>query len=271
LYGATYNRFCTSDDHGATWTIRPAPFPNRIWRLAATRDRIFAAAYSAGILGSDDGGNTWTEFNRGLPYLNVYALAPASNGDLYAGTANGKVARLLRGASIWEERASLPPAVWEILPDAGDRLFAATTEGIWSTDDLAGTWIDRSEGLPSLRVYGLAFNRRRELVAALPHEGVEVARSTPATRAVGRTTALRTYPNPFNHRTIVQVSVASSVYLTVRLFDLLGRPVTTVFNGLAAPGELLVPINGSTLSTGMYFVVVEGAGMNDIQKILLLR
>ena len=87
------------------------------------------------------------------------------------------------------------------------------------------------------------------------------------------------FPNPFNPETIISyhLSVFSNVKLTV--FDLLGREVATLVDGVEESGYKSVQWDASGVSTGMYFYRLqarptEGGQAGDFvqtKKLLLLR
>jgi hypothetical protein len=63
---------------------------------------------------------------------------------------------------------------------------------------------------------------------------------------------LQNYPNPFNPSTKIQFRVASSEFIELRVFDMLGREVATLVNGQLSAGEHEVIWNTEGLATGVY-------------------
>jgi hypothetical protein len=62
------------------------------------------------------------------------------------------------------------------------------------------------------------------------------------------------YPNPFNPSTRVTCSVPSAARVTLAVYDLLGRHVMTVFDGILEPGIHEMPVDGSGMASGTYIV-----------------
>ena len=81
------------------------------------------------------------------------------------------------------------------------------------------------------------------------------------------------YPNPFNPQTRISYEVATSQPVRIELWDALGRLRQTLFEGYATggvPGS--VHIDGSALSSGMYFVrLIPQSGLMQTQKIILQK
>ena len=81
----------------------------------------------------------------------------------------------------------------------------------------------------------------------------------------------RNYPNPFNPVTTIryQISEACEVYL--RVFDALGREVAELVRVQHAPGEYAVVFDGTTLSSGFYFVQMRVGEFDAVHKMILLK
>jgi hypothetical protein len=61
------------------------------------------------------------------------------------------------------------------------------------------------------------------------------------------------YPNPFNPTTKIQFTIVHRQLTIVKVFDLLGREVTTLVNEVKSPGTYTVEFDGSNLASGVYF------------------
>ena len=87
--------------------------------------------------------------------------------------------------------------------------------------------------------------------------------------------ALGVYPNPFNPRTTVSLSIPASrtgAQLDLALYDLLGRRVATLASEQTLEtGQLLLPLDGSGLASGVYLYRLESDGKLDSRKMLLVR
>ena len=85
-----------SSNSGENWTNISANMPQApggIWSLALADTSLFVASIGAGILLTQNDGNSWTYVNEGLTYLNVRSLLVTANDYLFAGTTNGFVCK----------------------------------------------------------------------------------------------------------------------------------------------------------------------------------
>ncbi len=80
------------------------------------------------------------------------------------------------------------------------------------------------------------------------------------------------YPNPFNPSTIIQFTVPSSGHAVLKVSNVLGQEVATLFNDEAAAGVIhQVQFNGLNLASGIYFSRLEFDGKMQVKKMLLLK
>ncbi len=79
------------------------------------------------------------------------------------------------------------------------------------------------------------------------------------------------YPNPFNPTTQIKYQLPTISYVTLKVYDLLGREVATLVDGVEEPGYKSVQFNGSGFSSGVYFYRLEAGGFVASKKLLLLK
>jgi hypothetical protein len=92
------------------------------------------------------------------------------------------------------------------------------------------------------------------------------------------------YPNPFNPTTVIRYKVQAASYVTLKVFDMLGREITTLVNELKQVGTYSVRFNVETpymvsLPSGVYFYQLKvvnpsiGSGESFIQtkKMILTK
>lgn len=89
-------------------------------------------------------------------------------------------------------------------------------------------------------------------------------------------TLSKIYPNPFSGSTRIDLNVAQSGNLKVRVYNILGQPVTTLFNGFAGAGSLSLNWDGTTETgelarEGAYLVRVEMGQHATTHRVLLNR
>jgi len=86
------------------------------------------------------------------------------------------------------------------------------------------------------------------------------------------------YPNPFNPTTTIKYSIATvetrrgvSPQVSLKIYDILGREVSTLVNKEQKPGNYEVNFNASKLTSGLYFYKIATNGFTETKKMILLR
>ncbi len=79
------------------------------------------------------------------------------------------------------------------------------------------------------------------------------------------------YPNPFNPGTEVRFRIGDLGFVSLKVFDVLGREVATLVNGDLRPGTYERTFDGTGLATGIYIARLECGGLVLTSKLLLLR
>jgi hypothetical protein len=79
------------------------------------------------------------------------------------------------------------------------------------------------------------------------------------------------YPNPFNSSTIISYDLPVSTYVTLSIFDLLGREVQNLVDGHQSAGSYRVEFARPGLASGVYLYRIEAGEFVKTKKLLLLR
>jgi hypothetical protein len=80
------------------------------------------------------------------------------------------------------------------------------------------------------------------------------------------------YPNPFNPSTQIRFSVPKDGFTSLKVLNILGQEVATLFEGNAKSGNILeITFNAKNLSSGIYFARLQQEGKISIQKMNLIK
>ncbi|HLP16096.1 MAG TPA: family 43 glycosylhydrolase [Bacteroidota bacterium] len=79
------------------------------------------------------------------------------------------------------------------------------------------------------------------------------------------------YPNPFNPETTLGYELPSRAYVTLTIFDPLGRMVATLVDGEQPSGRHHVRWDASKYPGGMYFYCLHAGSYSETKKLILLR
>lgn len=79
------------------------------------------------------------------------------------------------------------------------------------------------------------------------------------------------YPNPFNPSTTIGYTVAKATNLTLKLYDVNGRFISTLADGFSQAGKYKATIMMTEQPSGVYFVNLEAEGFSARQKVILMK
>ena len=79
------------------------------------------------------------------------------------------------------------------------------------------------------------------------------------------------YPNPFNPETTIEYSVPSNAFVTIKVFDVMGREIAELVNGKKSTGNYIVQFDAKDLNSGIYFYTLETNGFKETKKMLLIK
>jgi len=79
------------------------------------------------------------------------------------------------------------------------------------------------------------------------------------------------YPNPFNPVTKISFNVPKQAFVSLKVFDALGREVSTLVDAVKEPGSYSVDFNGAELTSGVYFYRLQSAEFTDIKRMTLIK
>ncbi|MEW6006004.1 MAG: T9SS type A sorting domain-containing protein [Stygiobacter sp.] len=79
------------------------------------------------------------------------------------------------------------------------------------------------------------------------------------------------YPNPFNPSTTIRFSLPQREYITLKVYDALGREVGALVNGELNPGEQVAVFDANRFPSGIYFYRLTARQFSQTRKAVLMR
>lgn len=209
-------------------------------------------------------------FDRSNPVYNGYPDVVISNGTqapppvLYT----LQTRYVARGFSAGVFSVSTYASLW--------RLGATKNkQGQWSNAN-GKTFVHIEHDLP-IRLDSVKTARAIEAMyeTFTPASSADIAGSIPL-----RFSLEQNYPNPFNPATTFSFDIPYSSFVTLKVYDILGREVATVVEGIKDAGHFEVqwsvgadgrPADNGQLSSGVYFYRLSAADFAQTRKLLLLK
>ncbi|MCX6175096.1 MAG: YCF48-related protein [Ignavibacteriales bacterium] len=259
-----------------------------MWRRMDFVDENVGYFFQSGInpqniLKTTNGGSTWTTLNNYSGYVQVLKFYDANYGLVYDGDNFYKTTD---GGSSWQLSSTISPAGWgvdiEFLPGDKNKIWFTNITNIYYSGDGGATWLLQT---PPAGVGG----RFKDIVFTSDNVGwifgdngnlfytnnngglltsIESNNVLP-----NKFELFQNYPNPFNPTTVIGWQITVSGHVTLKVYDLLGREVTTLVNEFQQPGShnSTFNINNYSLSSGTYFYRLTTGDFSSTQKMVLLK
>ncbi|MCX6144480.1 MAG: T9SS type A sorting domain-containing protein [Ignavibacteriales bacterium] len=79
------------------------------------------------------------------------------------------------------------------------------------------------------------------------------------------------YPNPFNPATAISYQLPSVSFVTLKVYDVLGKEVASLVEGVQSAGNHMVRFDGSSVRSGVYFCRLQAGSFNETKKLILVK
>lgn len=278
-----------SNDTGRTWQ-RPVDqqwYVEQSWSQGDTVVLLRDSALNGSLMLSEDGGATFVELSP-MPTDNTlyFHLKPqfVSEGILFymysgmwlytdAGTWRRiDVANTLHSADI----TAIPTASGSLVlsGSTNDRTLYSLSldDPEWRAVEYELPWNDGGAG-----VYAVDYDPWRERLWVSTGNGLawmdyaETSADGPWVFHPVDHVLLDAYPNPFNAASTVQYTIPRTGDVHLALFDILGREVMTLEEGMVQAGRHSLSLDASTLASGTYFLRLDAAQQQVAKRVTLVK
>ena len=282
LFAAGMGAVYRSTDGGENWSaINSGLTAYNISSMVVDNDIITIGAKN-GIFQSSDYGLHWQDASSGLTDKNITALL-LFNDRLYAGTyLHGVFSSPISGGSwLSVPFFSLASQAIHSLSVYDNKLFIAGTDYgtlIYSLKD-SNLVIGYKSGLPSpISIYSIG-TQDSTLFAGTYGNGIWSRPVSEVITGVDNVNnqqpssfyLFQNYPNPFNPTTAIQYIIAKTSFVSIKVYDILGRIVIKLVNEIKLPGKYTVQFNGSHLTSGVYFYSISAGSFHKVRKMILIK
>lgn len=244
-----------------------------------TDQSIYVSTYGKGILRSSDNGHTWSEANEGLPTGYMYDLT-VHHGKLFTACGSGIFTSTDSGKT-WSNSSPIKTGNYNFYKfvSLNELLFCSGSSGkIYYSRNDGISWHDIKDNLPSRGIRAILIADSQIFVGLDNNAGVWSRPLSEITdihidkyKTASNLSIEQNYPNPFNPNTTIKYSVPKQSNVTIKIYDLLGRELTTLVNEEKSVGNYSVIFKGNNYSSGIYFYRITSDNYSVIKKMILLR
>jgi len=82
---------------------------------------------------------------------------------------------------------------------------------------------------------------------------------------------MQNYPNPFNSTTTIHYSIYGTSFVTIKLYNVSGKEVSTLLKEKKTPGYYKIELNTNNLPSGIYYYQMLSDSFKDTKKLILIK
>jgi len=166
---------------------------------------------------------------------------------------------------VWQYRHT--PDVFTVAMGSVERLPNGNTFIGWGAAGLAATEV-RPDGSTAYEIQlpDSIFSYRALKYQWNNATSVSISPQVPATYSL-----YQNYPNPFNPSTNIEFSIPNFQFVSLKVYDLLGKEIASLMNKTMLPGTYTVQWNAGNVASGVYFYRLIAGSYSMTRKLLLLR
>jgi len=243
------------------------------------------------ILHTTDGGESWDEQPSGgvFHWSDIYFTDQYHgwvSGLVYGlfGSYVGKIMKTFDGGNTWEEvfYFGFSEIVftdmqngWGLGPvGSGGGASSPPVNNLWKTSDGGNTW--EKQFLPCLIHGGICFTDTNHGWAVgnngtILHTDNGGTTSFETSPVLSAEICMGAYPNPFQNRTTIHLTLPDASFVNLEIHDITGRKIQILHSGFLQAGEQSFVWDGRGLSEGLYLLRLYAEGITESRKLLLLQ
>jgi photosystem II stability/assembly factor-like uncharacterized protein/spore coat protein CotH len=271
---------------GASWSLKVLDSTKTVYGIAAFSDSSYIAFLDGGIFSkTNDAGGTWQQgaIGAGQPISNIFTLGFS----VWVVGDQGVVRFSVDSGASWSSiDVPLPVMLRNVYALDQSHVYVVGDGGkIFYTTDNGGNWYEQysadSHDLMAVtftdNTHGYAVGNNGTILTTLTSGTVTGVR--PLSSHLPKEFKLyQNYPNPFNPKTDIRYQISDIGNVKLKIYDLLGREITTLVNEQLRPGVYTVSWDATSYASGIYFYrldVTTASGIkknySEVNKMLLLK
>ncbi|MGE5797539.1 MAG: T9SS type A sorting domain-containing protein, partial [Ignavibacteria bacterium] len=275
LFAGTFgNGIFTSSNNGESWNAYGL---TNNWVMAiGNHENSIIAGTNDGISISTNNGNSWGNLRSDIIKSTVWSIE-IKDSNFFAGTEHG-IFHFKEVGNNWSLINSGLTDNWVFSIVVSDKnIFAGTDHGIFLSSNQGENWNTINTGLLNYGIPAVVLNNKYLFVGT---DGSGVwRRPLSEITDVGKVEnkiptqflLAQNYPNPFNPSTTISFSIPAESFITLKIYDLLGKEIATIVSGELSAGSYKRIWNAENYASGIYFYRLQAGNFTETKKLILMK
>lgn len=158
------------------------------------------------------------------------------------------------------------PAKQGVTVFSGSWSGSAVTAGVWNSGKTVH-WSSAGH-YSSNNIWD---NNSRTLLVNIVRYLAGLTGITPVNETARSYSLMQNYPNPFNPETKISFSIPQNDFVTLKIYDAIGREVETLVSSQLTKGVYEIQWNAENYSSGFYYCKITAGDFTDIKKMVLVK
>ena len=276
---------------GGSWTAISSGTSGTIREMAISKSEpnvIYATSGSV-VYKSTDRGYTFVSSTSGVPSKTITSISIHPDSAKVAiltqsGFGGTKIQKTINGGANWFSiNGDLPdsPINDGLIYYPGystNIILAATDIGVFMTTNNGTNWTELANGLPNTVAIHLDYNQASGKLRLGTHgrgtwelNGSLIGITNYNTETPGNYFLKQNYPNPFNPSTKISFGIIKQGFVSIKVYNAIGREVATLVNENLKPGTYEASFRGDNLSSGIYFYKLITNDYAETKRMMLVK
>ena len=238
--------------------------------------KILLGTSLGGVLYSVNNGINFTSLS-GFPSIFIKTIQIAPDNTIYVSDAYGLNRSTDNGATFVD--VSVPGNFSTVraakVNSNGDVFLSKDDRKVFKSTDRGSSWIQINDGIPATTYVNCLTLSLGRIFAGTGNSGAFVYDKITSINSVNNNAdeyrLEQNYPNPFNPVTNLEFGISDLEFVSLKVYNSMGKEVTTLVNEFKPAGVFKVEFDGSNLSSGIYFYKIEAGSFVQTKRMLLLK
>lgn len=283
---------CRTTNNGVNWITLNSETSKNLYSICFTSDNMCWAAGDSIVLKTTDSGNNWEVKMSDFYKYNMVQFVNPRVGWLICNKVQAvpppfgsyiirKILKTLNGGESWDTVYSQSNVNSNFIglsfSDSVNGWITSNTSEILRTTN-GGTSFSNSNTSLYQSLYSVyAYSSQFAWIASdsgtvySTYNGNTIGINSYNSEVPVLYNLFQNYPNPFNPTTKITFALPFKSFITLKVYDLLGREIETLVNTSLNVGKYDVVFNASNLASGVYFYRIESERFSETKKMIVLK
>lgn len=252
-------------DYSLGWAVGYSPFSTDAGYIAKTTD----------------GGNTWV-YQDSMTFMQVDYYGVDFIDSLKGFAVGGSVSKTIDGGNNWDIITGVGGYDVGFLDERNGWISSAGN--IFYTSDGGQTWAHQLDSLINYSLIKIIILKKDKVAYILGKSSVNntatllkadlnnISGVEEKKEAIPEELyLLQNFPNPFNPTTTIEYRIPKEGHVTLKVYDVLGKEITTIVNERKLPGTYKANFEGGELTSGVYITRLTMGKLSKSMKLILLK